>query len=207
MNNTHSNKDTLLQLYKSSKAIALRQEPKYKELSSFREEIQVTPLKSHWLPFTQAKRKVHIYQATFAGFGLLFLVLAKFVAVTPLPYPFLLGAALFFTARSCLVAFSVFTAAVAFAAALWMDPAREGAGKIKRHVISHLKGRNPHQRGESYQEALDEAEKWHRETIFLLKRIHKATLDPNEKEKLSNQALLEYSDKGREIVRAYRKSI
>lgn len=225
MNNLSCNKDKLIQLYKSSKAIALQTEPKYRELSLFKDEIEVTPHKTHKLPFTAARAKVRVYQAVFIGFALLFGILAHFVAVTTLSYPFLFGAGVYFTARNLLVGISLLASVVALCSAAFMTLPREAAGHAYRKALAHLHKHKLRKKMEwnlveyfqwkvckkrnflrdAYQDAQEKLADAHEELIHLLKRVAQSSLSKQEKETLSNQAVLEFSDKGRVIVRTFRK--
>lgn len=223
MNNTQ--KDTLIQLYQSSKAIALRTE-KYQELNVFREEIEIVPFKTNRLPYTSAKSKVRLYQAIFITFALLFLALAYFVSATMNSYPFIFGAGAYFTARNLIYAFSLIAAVGAAGTAFLMTPGREAAGQIHRQALFHLRKHKQRKKMEwnlveyfqwkickktnllrdAHQDAREKLDEAHDETVHLLARIAKATISNEEKETLLNQALLEYGDKGRGIVRNFRKT-
>lgn len=223
MNNTQ--KDTLIQLYQSSKEIALRGE-KYRELNLFREEIEVVPFKTNRLPFTTARKKVKVYQIIFVAFAVLFTLLAHFASATTISYPFLFGAGAYFTARNLIVAFALMAAIGSLGIALLLSPRIEAAAQIRKQVILHLRKHRQRKRIEwdlveyfqwkvckksnhlrdSYVDAKEKLDEIHEETIHFLARINKANLDKEEKENLFNQALLEFGDKGRQIVRDFRKT-
>ena len=218
MNNTQ--KDTLIQLYQISAAA------KYRELNDFRDEIDIVPLKSNKQPYTAAKRKVYTYQAIFAVIGVMFFILAEMVSMTTLSYPLLFGAGAYFTARNLLVGFSLLAGVGSFVSALLMTPGREAASQIHSQARCHLRKhkqrkkmewnlvkyfrwkfcKKTHLLRDAYQDAEEKLVEAYEEALHLLARIRKSSLDKNEAETLFNQALLEYGDKGRSIVREFRKT-
>ena len=131
MNNTQ--KDTLIQLYQLSTIT------KYRELNDFREEIEIVPLKNQKDPYSAAKRKVMVYQAVFASFGILFFLLAEMVSMTTLSYPMFFGAGAYFTMRNLLVGFSLTAGIGSFVSALLITPSREAASQIFKQARYHLR--------------------------------------------------------------------
>ena len=225
----YSNKDShslLLKKYKESENSLSEGEMRflepYKELNNFRQQVEVHPM--GFQLYTRAKRRVFKYRTTFALLALIFAFLGLIVTWTTPSYPLIIGMSTFFTARNLIVGIAMAMGLGSAICAYILSPAKEAAMSVLKHNQRHLKRHynrkkidwhvaipllgKPCKKGallqQKYSDIQNKLVEKHEEVVHLLERIsHTESLKESVRERLYNQALHEFVDKGRDLVHTF----
>lgn len=200
----------------------------YPELEIFRQQIEIEKNGHYQLPYSNVKRKVFTYKSIFMIFGLLFFLLGSLIYMKAVYWSFgHFSYNEFFIVKNLAVAFCGFIGSVSLWIARTMRTEIEAANQVLRRAkykLGKVFARKKIEYGiqglltfgkkyeksqalkHAYYEACDKFMHRYENLNYLFKRInHSSLLNAQTREHLYNQAILEFGDLTKEIIRDFKK--
>ena len=232
--NKTNNQNLLLELYNHSQhskpllTVKLQDTRKrYQELELFKQHIEMQKHGLALLPYSSAKAKVFTYRMIFFGLGVMFALLSCGVMMTSPSFPILAHAGIFFTLRNLFAALSLLMGLFALGIAASMRSDHEAAKYFLRAAKNNLARSYKRKKIEiglngffffgkdykklqllkqSYHDAEDQLHEHCEELYHLFERISNSSfLNPRSREHLYNQAILEYNDQAKSVVKTFQQ--
>lgn len=198
----------------------------YPELYDLREQIEINRNGPHHRPYSANKSKVMSYQGIFLAFSLIFLTLAGLLCYKTTNWTCSLFFGNFMMIKTSIITSSLFFFLSSMWIALSMRTEREAINHLAKRAKKRLSKIHSRFRAEQgftfiqsfndpksaylkhlYKEAKDRLEDRREETLLLFSRIKDSKeVDPEIKEDLYNQAILEFHDQLYSIILGFKNA-
>lgn len=199
----------------------------YPELYDLREQIEIERNGPHHRPYSTNKKRVMAYQGIFLGFSLIFLTLAGLMCFKTTNWTCSLLFGNIMMIKTFIITFSFFLFLASVWTALSMRTEREAVNHLAKRAKKRLRAVYARKQAELgvtsifshsdpkaaflkqlYKEARDKIQDRLEETLLLFSRIKDSKeVDPESKEDLYNQAILEFHDLLYAIILEFRPAL
>ncbi len=203
---------------------SIQTQKSYPELYDLREQIEIDRNGPHHRPYSANKKRVMAYQGIFLGFSLVFLTLAGLMCFKTTNWTCSLLFGNFMMIKTFIITLSLFLFLSSMWVALSMRTEREAINHLTKRAKKRLSKMYDRLKAELgitsfysfsdpkalclkhlYREARDKIEDRREETLLLFSRIKDSKdVDPEIKEDLYNQAILEFHDQLYTVILAFK---